>query len=507
MIKKQIPIIFISLTVLLLIAVSCATEDGAEDSSPLSGVMGEIGDLNIVMPQGMAIASNTETYTADNSNSQNYEVKLNKIQSVLKATRLIDCDNAIPPLNQSPAKPVCYGPSINYTNHPDYVSGVPPADGTLPPGDLGLWTETEGGSNQACAVAQLNYLIASVSLRVDTALAMEAMMICSARITGKKLPKEGETLDLESPVTLLGGDQLSIDSALIKRANDTTNGRRVYISRLTGKYYTTKNAQQKENPFSLTLKHLPSSKAYPTENGLLKMIITNQGDSSNDVVLSVLYAKSDDDLNYRMVSAQFVPVAPDQKNTTYFEAAGSTYQNQVKSQPSSLTIADTTGHDGWINDYNLLVANISSTTGAGRLTYSWQAGNKDGYTRTLNVKTEASNLGAAYFGFAQNPTVGGDYGPTLLNGMFCNWAGPGASKQITAKVQKQAIQRDNTGVWGLTQSWITYAPTTSCDWNDVSENSATFEGLTFPLTNNLLPLEQYKTEFVPLTLPDSIVDE
>src|SRR3989338_6689718 len=46
----------------------------------------------------------------------------------------------------------CYGPNLNYVNHPDATGGEVDADSTdgtndddgqLPPGDLGIWTATE----------------------------------------------------------------------------------------------------------------------------------------------------------------------------------------------------------------------------------------------------------------------------------------------------------------------------------------------------------------------------
>jgi len=80
--------------------------------------------------------------------------------------------------------------------------------------------------------------------------------------------------------------------------------------------------------------------------------------------------------------------------------------------------------------------------------------------------------------------------------MICNWAGPGNSKTGVSKVQRQQLSYDSTNnVWKSTTDNITFAPTTSCDFDNSSYSSTTFVGSGASITNNLESISNYQTNF------------
>lgn len=71
----------------------------------------------------------------------------------------------------------CFGPRIYYSNHPDAGMNVnPPIDlnGQIPGGDLGIWSSTDSSGKQACAAAELNYLLSSDAGKTQFVLAVAA---------------------------------------------------------------------------------------------------------------------------------------------------------------------------------------------------------------------------------------------------------------------------------------------------------------------------------------------
>ena len=61
-------------------------------------------------------------------------------------------------------------------------------NGTLPTGDLGIWTAYNNNTTQeACSVGQMNNLLMDkVGRKVDLAMGITAMMICAAKNDGLK---------------------------------------------------------------------------------------------------------------------------------------------------------------------------------------------------------------------------------------------------------------------------------------------------------------------------------
>ncbi|MBF0351977.1 MAG: hypothetical protein HQM11_13170 [SAR324 cluster bacterium] len=470
--------------------------------------------------------------------------KLADLAGVLTATDYGTCDDAIPgDIIAGVRVADCYGPALKYTNHPDATSGTSAtgnggSSSELPTGDLGLWSETEASTGEACGAAKLNSLVMNTAVKIDLGLGAEAMMICAAQIAGQSLPEVGQTVDLTTILTSnkVGADiNLSVSSASIERLSDSSDGFKVYQSKLNGSI-TPKAGDTTPQNFKLTLKHVPTNEANTTGKGLLTLIIKglkdNKVGTSSDLATSVVYNKTESNLNYRMVQSSFA----EQTSDDYFQEDGQVYSipkstsnaggSNVAPPPGTITPGTPTGPattttptgpttttpatrvttTGWTEGYHVMIGDVDKD-GVGKLVFSWQAGSGDGYTRTFNVETKADGTGNAYFGFAKNPDASSNYGPTVIDRMVCNWAGPNNQKTGLSKVQKQELKLNSTsGVWESATSYILYAPTNSCDWNQ-SQGSTTFgEGttaLTFPVTNKLYDLATYRTEFTQPTAPSA----
>jgi hypothetical protein len=127
------------------------------------------------------------------------------------------------------------------------------------------------------------------------------------------------------------------------------------------------------------------------------------------------------------------------------------------------------------------------------------------------------NDGCGYYGYG--PDVGSNAGDVgEIDGMICNWAGPGSTlpKTSVTKVQRQCFSRNSDGLLvsistdsdgdstaeGLA---ITYAPTNSCDKAASStltygiQNPPTDVPASQAVTNNLINLTDMS--FTVPTLP------
>ena len=154
----------------------------------------------------------------------------------------------------------------------------------------------------------------------------------------------------------------------------------------------------------------------------------------------------------------------------------------------------------------MVVANVDSS-GFGKVSYAWQAGPMDGYTRTFNIKTvnnSADNqTGDAYFGFNPNPddsSGSDDYRSTSIDRMICNWAGPGngpSSKSAgVGLIQRQQLAYDSTNyVWKSSLDNITFAPTDNCSFDNTLYPSTTFGGSGDNISSNLADNSTYITNF------------
>ena len=466
-----------------------------------------LSSLLRIIPSELVIASNTASATDENTTQSSsfaptrpepgaaFEHKREALEGVLsdetiESGSISDCIAALPSLPDT-SSPVCYGPTVDYTNHPDYVEGdsesefSPSEDGQLPVGDLGLWVESEPGTDTACSAAKLNDLVSKAAYNVDLAIGSMAMMVCAAAIEEEDLPEtEGESIDL-TDVLSTDVSVISITAATITREN-FDDGSEAYTSHIEGTITSSGEG------FVINLEHSPES-----ETGLLQL----ERGSTQKRGVSVVYTMDEDNISYKLISAQFQGSEATPGEVVYADDGQITLISKDDIGPTPIT----EGNDG---DVHVMIAEVDAESGHGHIAYGWNAGGRDDHYRVLNVMTfysededseeqeedteetdEESEVeteeeetdtesaeGHAYYGYAPSPS---DAEPESLNldlseteaGMICNWAGPGNSHDTTESLQYQELVLEDD-VWTAQVSNILYAPTTNCDLD--AADSATF---------------------------------
>ncbi len=491
---------------LVLVFAACKKSDDSTSSTSSSTVTDS--SMVTAMPSNLSVSSNTESGSSvssrtegrsfaseinDDNDPKKHKDKVARLKAVLNSTDIGQCHKAIPKkMKGSGGKYVsCYGPDLVYVNHPSDST-----DGTLPGGDLGIWTAYNDNTTQeACAVGQMNLLMDKIGRKVDLAMGITAMMICAAKNDGLTKPTiDGDALDVTASVAktkISGRGGMKVSEATLKRSKVASTGKIKYTSKLEGSF-TYNSTQQK---FKIKFQHVPdtdSTSSGATGEGLVQMwqdgvsaTDGNCGSDPYDVVTSVAYKNTSDNLSFRAVKAKF---ANSMTKNEFFDSTGEVVGTSSAANSSA----------GWYADFNVVRANIDKN-GFGKVGYAWQAGKSDGYTRTFNIKTvynSADNqTGNAFFGFNPHPD-NGSYRSTNIDRMICNWAGPGNNHTGVAKIQRQKLSYASTAnVWKSIQDNITFAPTTSCDFDNSSYSTTTFGGSGASITSNLESISNYLSKY------------
>ena len=499
--------------VLSLVLVFAACKKSDDSTSSTSSTVTD-SSMVTAMPSNLSVSSNTESGSSvssrtegrsfaskinDDNDPKKHNDKVARLKAVLNSTDIGQCHKAIPKkMKGSGGKYVsCYGPDLVYVNHPSDNS----TDGTLPGGDLGIWTAyNDNTTEEACAVGQMNLLMDKIGRKVDLAMGITAMMICAAKNDGLSRPSvDGGSLDVTASVakTKISGKRgMTVSSATLKRSTVASTGKIKYTSKLTGSFtYTDNSGTSSTQGFAIKFQHVPetdSKDSTKAGEGLIQMwqegiseTDQNCGGTTLDIVTSVAYKNTSDNVSFRAVKAKF---SDNMTKTEFFGSSGEVVGTSITDNASG----------GWCADFNVVRANIDSN-GFGKIGYAWQAGKSDGYTRTFNIKTVSNSsdnqTGDAYFGFNPHPD-NGSYRSTNIDRMICNWAGPGNSKTGVAKVQRQQLSYDSTAnVWKSIQDNITFAPTNTCDFDNSSYSTTTFDGSGASITNNLESISNFTTNF------------
>ena len=268
---------------LVLVFAACKKSDDSTSSTSSSTVTDS--SMVTAMPSNLSVSSNTESGSSvsirtegrsfaskinDDNDPKKHKDKVARLKAVLNSTDINQCHKAIPrKMKGSGGKYVsCYGPDLVYVNHP-YDNST----GTLPGGDLGIWTAYNDNTTQeACAVGQMNLLMDKIGRKVDLAMGITAMMICAAKNDGLTKPTiDGEALDVKDSVakTKMSERGMSISLATLKRSK-LASGKIKYTSKLEGSF-TYNSTQQK---FKIKFQHVPdtdSTSSGATGEGLVQM--------------------------------------------------------------------------------------------------------------------------------------------------------------------------------------------------------------------------------------------
>jgi len=429
---------------LLFLAGSCGSDAIKKAAQDLTSYMSYLAD-------GFAVSSPTAKSSSSTLQAQSSEYramavltseatiseKAEIVKELAEGKSAAGCSFTLPNLGQLGARANCYGPSVDYTGHPD---GSAPS-GSLPGGDLGIWNYAEAGSGEACAVAQLNKLSSSASAYVDASLLLQAASICSLDAAGKTLPDVGSeaVYTTELSASLAGPTGATITSATVKRTAEsvaefiiegTTNG---------------------SSMFKTTIRHTVGSSETEYTGIIFGSFVTAAKDA-----FSVEYSRSGSALKARLVAGSWATSTAD---ATIFDStssrvnAGGTFQGNM----------------------NHAILNFDTTAKTGTISYAWQAGSGDSNTRVFNAYvsgTAGSRTGCGFFGYGAKFSTDFASNTNAISGMICNWAGPG-NNHVThlqsSKAQKQCFtESSGKFVQETPKNAILYWPTNSCDKGSIS---------------------------------------
>lgn len=454
-------------------------------------------------PQGLALASPTASSSSSSSISLPLSVSDLSLSTVSSAATFSEkaaiyatildaasdavCQVELPDITEPTTSPDCYGPELEYENHPD--ASVDSPSGTLPTGDLGLWT-SEASNNEACSAAKVNQLLDTASLNTDYVMLLGASMNCLMTRAGTAVPTtDGDSVDLTSELNTAiqtNNNTITVTSATVTNLADITDTDSTARDALLYTFTTEIVDGSTTTTVTSNMKHMPTA----TDNSTYKGKIWTQqvDDASGDpeaYTVKYEYASSTE-LNMQVISAAFPSSV-----STFFDSDGD---------------LDVTA--GWNASMTNAIINLDPSTNYGDMSYAWQAGSGDDNARIFNVYTDATG-GCGFFGFGDDfDTSTGALSDNTIDGFVCNWAGPDNDHSMASSsglAQKQCMTyNSSTGIYEVDTSFenITYAPTNDCDSSGslgirLSSASA-FD--TTSITNDLVTLSS-DSEFSSYTAP------
>ncbi len=364
----------------------------------------------------------------------------------------------------------CFGPTINYEGHPDAIDPTDPseANGELPPGDLGLWSETDSETGLPCSAAQLNARMNGVTYKSMAALSGLASMICTMNTNGISMPSSASE-DLTTEMNALGITDTTFTSAVISHeVNGSGDDQYSYEMELE---YSPGGA----GPYLIRvqLDHIPgaSSKDYV---GRLSYLVNNSSAGGNcpstDVTDngSLLYERTRiDEMNVEVRQGEFCEHDSD-----------GLVDGQVDPQDQYSSANPT----GWGNNFSVLIANYNPLNMEGNFSYAWQAGPDDANSRLFNVTiSNSGEEGKAFYGYGD--TI--DQTSGSVEGFICSWVGPNADQTVQDYAQYQEVNYDSSsGAFSTVDANIVYAPTNSCNYKADADDDGVAEGIFVYDTDN-----------------------
>lgn len=465
-----------------------------------------------------------------------------QIAKALQAADASECAVVLPPLTTLNS-PSCYGPAVNFANHPDGECSPPSQNEThckLPSGDLGIWHEVEGDTAEACTAAKFNADVNSVGLRVDAALVMAASAVCAWTRDGGTLPAAGESVDVAAVLqAALSVHQqgIAVDSATI--TNVAAEGGAMALT------YTV-SVEHNGQTISYTLEHSPGESGYkgklwgevsqpqdqPPPNPPLQALLALDGGVSSGFMDGGMPPPPDFFDGGMPPPPEFAdggmpPPPPCEGNNcppppceggncpapspggdaevfsvSYELTSDQRLRTRMLTKNGAVGGAEAFTADGqlapsgaWSRSMSLTVLDVDQVTGTGKGAYLWQAGPFDDRTRVFNVYTEptddGSKSGCGFFGY------GSPFGETMpelgIENFICNWAGPSNNHQgLSHFAQKQCMAPNSYGIWEPSVSYIAYAPSNTCESTDTAfaggESDDTNDWTPFAQSSNLVDL-------------------
>ncbi|MBI4126299.1 MAG: hypothetical protein HY465_02275 [Deltaproteobacteria bacterium] len=484
--SRRLGMLLMTLAAVGLVACGSSATSSTTDSTTTTAAIDDTGDT---VPGDVVLASPTASTAAASASisrglkqegteftprgdkpgdpqGEHFEARKEALQELISG----DGDCSFTLAMEMVDEPGCYGPSVDYANHP----AGSPTTGQLPQGDVGIWDPLEG--DEACAAAQMNALVKKVASKVDNMISIFGAMACAGKKAGIDLPAVDAEVDLTSAmssnVTVTG---LTISDAKIKRLADSgTNP--VFLSTIT---ITMAIPNGSTFTGQIILKHIPTADDNSTYKGKLSVKMTKSdsafggGCTTQDIGTAATAGVMGGVVKYEKSSATSLVYEAD-----YAEFCGADADPFDDDNNLNRENADSTNPTGWGSNYNYGLFSLNPVNGTGAVAYAWQAGSGDQRTRVLNVTTtvaaDDSASGTAFYGFG--PGVDADATLGSIDGFVCNWA-RGAINQNprdaasldTAGLgfdlaQKQVLSRAAAAdIFTSTDDNITFAPSNNCD--------------------------------------------
>ncbi|EKD42183.1 MAG: hypothetical protein ACD_73C00279G0002 [uncultured bacterium] len=375
-----------------------------------------------------------------------YVVATAEIEALLSATSAGSCSFDPEDFLATSDDADCYGPALPYENHPDSAGGTD--DGELPPGDVGIWNETDATTGHACSAAELNAQMDGVSAKTKASLKGLASIICVINTNGLSMPSSS-TLDVTAEMTALAiADTTFSGVTLSHEINADGNDQYTYNLDFT---YT-----PGADPYDVVVEmdHVPGSTAGEYQGRLSYLVnsyMTGGNCPTRDITVngSVLYESASlTALALQAREGSFCGHDSDGRTDSLVDPA-------LKYDAASLTT-------GWGNNFSIFTAEFDPSSMEGNYSYTWQAGPQDNFTRTFNLNVNDSSEGVSFYGF------GDDIEDTdgSVAGFICNWAGPNNDHTLQDYSQRQEMSFDSSlGLVVSDAADFIYAPTNTCDYD------------------------------------------
>lgn len=445
-------------SVALMICVACGA---ATDTSSASSTETD----STYFPMSLAVASPFATADESDVQSLTKYVAAGSIKKYAWATVVIEeiLNGATPTnctfdpelfLTQS-EDAACFGPVVTYENHVDGGTG---ANGELPPGDVGLWTENDAVTGTPCTAAELDAQMGSLSNKSIASLMGLASMVCTINTNGLSMPNTAApSVDLTS---YMSATDVTFTNATINY--DGTTGTYSYALDFTYAPAT------QSYLMSVAMAHTPDSGgAY---EGQVSYLVNDTFTSGNCPTTDVTYNGSleydrDGALQMATQAREGLFCNPDPTTLVDGRDAG------VVDPSDKYSIGNP---EGWGNNMSIFTANYDPANLNGTYSYAWQAGPDDSNARIFNLvidDTVDGQTGKAFFGY------GDDIQATngAIEGFICNWAGTNNDHSLTDQVQYQEVDYDAaTGLLTSVVANIQYAPANDCEYDaDTNDDGVT----------------------------------
>ncbi len=453
--------------------------DGEETTAPTAEVSDAFPTTLAVSSPFELVSSGAGVKSSAKAFTSGYSSITSEISAILSGTSIASCTFDPQSFLAKPSRAECYGPTMDYEDHPD---GTTPNSGELPSGDMGIWNETES-TGEACAAAELNSQMEGVSFQTAAAMTSVASMVCTANVNGSWPPAAGASIDLTTLATPISAVNVVFNTATITLDSTGT----IWVYDLDFVY--TDPSTSTPHDISVQLSHEDTSTGgrgrftYVADDSF-----TGGNCSSSDVTLngSLVYDTSGTEVDL-------------QSRFGYYCGHGSTGVGSDGLVDPSYKYP--TYATGWGNNFSIFTANFDSSTLAGQYSYRWQAGPNDSNSRVFNIGVNNTSplTGEAWFGFGEPVTTSNE----CIDGFYCSWAGPGFTHTMSSYAQRQHVTLNTTT--GLVEptnsaaSDITYAPTNACTYDgtgtfkydrdldrDLTDETAATNVVTDPVTTGLL---------------------